>query len=167
MIIQRVNRTDAEKVYIVVHNVDATSVTTGQGAVYCNAANAAAAAASADGKSVIRVTGSNDLMNFAGIAAQDIPADGYGRTQIWGYCDSIMVSHRAANTTIGAGLIAESVLIPAGLAGTWTSTAGQDALSVINPGIGPRVMIFDTVVLSLSLHSAGANVWAKGFVRGF
>lgn len=167
MLIQRVNRTDAEKVFIVVHNAEATSITTGQGMTFCNAANGAAAAASADGKSVLRMTGSNDLLNFAGIAKNDIVSDGYGLSQIWGYCDSIMMSHRAGNTTIGAGLIAETLLIPGGLAGTFTSTAGQDALSVINPGCNGRlVAIFDTIVLSLSQYSTGGNVWGKGFVRG-
>ncbi len=172
MLIQRVNRTDAEKVYIVVKNSDASSITTGLGAMFAHIAGGSPAA-SVDGAGVLLVTGasaaaSNEaMMNFAGIAAADIPSGSVGLVQNWGYCNSIAVSHRGANTTIGAGLIAEVMLMPSALAGTFTSTVPQDALSVYQPGgAGMVVMIADTVVLSLSLHSLGAYVWAKGFVRG-
>lgn len=168
MQIQRVNRTDAEKVYIVVTNADAATVTTGLGMTFCNAANGAAAGASVGGTEVLMVNNATShMLNFAGIAAQDIAVGAAGRSQIWGYCDSVAVSHRGANTTIGGALIAETLLIPAALKGTFTSEAAQDALSVIGAGQGARfILIHDTVVLSLSLHSAGAYVYAKGFIRG-
>jgi len=107
------------------------------------------------------------MLNFAGIAAQDIITGGYGLSQVWGYNSSIMMSHRASNTTAGGGIIQETLLIPsATLVGTFTSTAGQDALSVINPGVNGRLIcLFDTVVLSLSAHSA-VGVFGKGFIRG-
>ena len=167
MQIQRTNRTDAEKVYIVVHNVEATSITTGQGAYFVGIQDGAAAA-SVDGKSVVRVGTAANMAQFAGVAAQDIVADGYGRTQIWGWCDSIMLSHRASNTTIGAGIVAETILTPsATLVGTFSSTTPQDALSVLAVGQAGRfVQIFETVVLSLSLWSTGGNIWGRGFVRG-
>ena len=168
MQIQRVNRTNAEKIFIIAHNAEANSITTGMGAMYCNAVNAAAAAVSADGISVLRITGAASMYSFAGIAAQDIPSDGYGRVQAWGYCDSIIMSHRASNTTIGAGLVAETFLLPGGVAGTFTSTTAQDITLSSLTALGilsKTVQIFDTVVLSLSLHSAGAWVWGKGYVR--
>ena len=168
MLISKVNRTSAEKVFIVVHNVEASSITTGMGATFCNAVLGAAAAASADGLSVLRVRASTngDMISFAGIAAQDIVSDGYGLTQVWGYNSSIMMSHEAANLTVGAGLVAESILQPGSLAGTFTSKTPQDALSTYNIGQAGRIIqIYDTCNISLSAHSA-VGVYAKGFIRG-
>lgn len=166
MIIQEVNRTDPEKIYMIVHNTEATSITRGQGVAFVGGA---AAQVSNDGISAVRATANADLMRFAGIANRDIPADGYGLVQIWGYVDSIMFSHRASNTTIGFDPnVAHSYLIPSATkAGAFTSTAPQDALSVVGVGGGAMIQAWDTVVLSLSLHSAGGHVWGKGFVRGF
>ena len=166
MQLQRVNRTDAEKVFIVVHNVDATSITTGQGSHFLGAWDNAA---SVNGVDVIRTRAAIDFVLFAGVAAQDIAVDGYGRSQLWGFCDSVMMSHKAGNTTIGAGLVAETILGHAGttkIGAFWTETA-QDALSVMGIGQAGRfVMALETVVLSLSLHSAGSHVWGPGFIRG-
>lgn len=165
MYIQRVNRTNPEKVFIVVHNAEATSVTTGMGVTFCNAAKGAAAAASADGMAVVKVTANADMMSFAGVAAQDIVTDGYGRSQVWGYNNSIMMSHEAANLTVGAGLAAQTILQPGSLAGTFTSLTPQDALSTYNIGqAGKYIQIYDTCVISLSAHSA-VGVFAKGFIR--
>lgn len=164
MIISKVNRTDAEKVFVVVHNTEATSVTTGQGVIFCHAA---AGVNSIDGSSVVRVPASSNvsMLHFAGIAAQDIIKDGYGLSQVWGYCSSVMMSHEAANLTVGAGLIAQTVLQPGGAAGTFTSLTPQDALSVCAVGqAGKFVLILDTCNISLSAHAA-AGVFAKGFVR--
>jgi hypothetical protein len=167
MLIQRVNRTDAEKVFIVIQNVNDTSITTGMGAVFCNAATGAAAGVSADGIQAVKTQNAVDTLSFAGVAAQDIQTLAYGLVQCWGYVDSVMLSHRAGNTTIGGALIAETVLQPTTtLDGTFTTETEQDGLSVAQAGVGGGyVQIFDTVVLSLSLHSLGANVWGKGFVR--
>jgi hypothetical protein len=153
-------------VFIVVHNAEATSVTTGQGVTFCNAANGAAAAASADGVAVLRVAANASMISFAGVAAQDIVSDGYGLSQVWGYNSSIMMSHEAANLTVGAGLVAQTILQPGGLAGTFTSLTPQDALSTYNIGqAGKYIQIYDTCNISLSAHSA-VGVFAKGFIRG-
>ncbi len=166
MQIQRVNRTDAEKVFIVVRNMDATSITTGQGSHFMGAWDNAS---SVDGVSVIRTRAAVDFLLFAGVAAQDIAVDSYGRSQIYGLCDSVMISHKAGNTTMGAGLVAETILGHAGttkIGAFWSETA-QDALSVMGLGQGGRFVVnLETVVLSLSLHSAGSHVWGKGFIRG-
>lgn len=168
MLVQRVSRTLAEKVFIVVHNVEASSITTGMGATFCNAVYGAAAAASANGIDVLRVPASANgaMISFAGVAAQDIVADGYGLTQVWGYNSSIMMSHEASNLTVGAGLVAQTILQPGGLAGTFTSLTPQDALSTYLVGqAGRYIQIFDTCNISLSAHSA-VGVYAKGFIRG-
>lgn len=164
MIISKVNRTSAEKIFINVHNVEATSITTGQGAIFCCAPYGVN---SIDGVSVVRVPASGNaaMLNFAGIAAQDIVADGYGLVQAYGYCNSIMMSHEASNLTVGAGLIAQTILQPGGLAGTFTSLTPQDALSVCAIGqAGKYVVLWDTCNISLSAHAA-QGVFSKGFVR--
>jgi hypothetical protein len=167
MLIQRVNRTDAEKIFIAVKNVEDTSITTGQGAVFCNAVNGAAAGVSADGIQVLRATTTANMVSFAGVASQDIVTEGVGLVQCWGVNTSVMFSHRASNTTVGAGLIAEIGLIPsATLAGAFTSTSPQDtAVStyLAAPDKFPMI-VMDTVVTSLSAHSA-IGVYGTAFIR--
>ena len=82
----RVTRTEVEKVYMVVHNVEESSITTGFGARYVGGPDTEAV--SNDGISVIKhATGTAGDLNFSGVAAQDIPADGYGLVQVWGFVD--------------------------------------------------------------------------------
>jgi len=157
---QHINREDTEKIFMVVHNVEATSITRGQGASYVGMA---LAQVSNDGHSVVRSTTDTSMMDFAGIAQQDIVADGFGLVQAWGFVDSIMCSHRAGNTTIDVADFTEAYLIPsATLPGTFTSTNPDLGLSRVAIIGGAKVQIWETVGLSMA---NGTPIFGKGFVR--
>lgn len=150
MQIQRVNRTDAEKVFIVVKNVDASTTTTGFGVRYVG--GAAAEIASTDGISTVKAGLS---AQFAGIAIEDIPSNGFGRVQAYGYVNSIAFSAEA-DKTVGVTGIANSFLKVGAVAGSWTSTQAEAALTT---GAYRYVQAWTTVNIS------GGVPTGSGFVR--
>lgn len=82
MLFKRVNRTDAEQVFIVVKNASTETIKAGYSCVFSLTA--------ADGVSVTKA-GSNTLGLFAGVAAADIPPNTYGLVQVYGYCDAAAI----------------------------------------------------------------------------
>lgn len=119
MLIQQLNRTDPERVQIVVKNVDGGgSLTTGLGVAL------AQAVASTDGVSAVRNTLALGL-GFCGIAAQDIAINAYGLVTAWGFAASVAISQSVGSWTIAAG----AVLKPSAVTGQWTSVVTPQSLS--------------------------------------
>lgn len=148
---QRVNRSDAEKIFMVIKNVDADSITTGWATRIVGAA--AAEIVSSDGVNAVKPTALNS--QFAGIAAEDIVSNGFGRVQVWGYVNSIAYSFEA-NKTVGVTGNASSFLKVGGAVGTFTSTQVPEALSTAQSKF---VQAFTTVNIS------GGIPYGSGFVR--
>lgn len=99
MLFQRVNRTDAEKVFVVVYNASGGAFTTGQAMCWdCGT--------SADG---IRVTtpATATLSAFAGLATAGIANGAYGLAQVYGYTASASVK-----PDITTALAAGSIMLP-------------------------------------------------------
>jgi len=99
MLFQRVNRTDAEKVFVVVYNASGGAFTTGQVLAWdCGT--------SADG---IRVTtpATATLSAFAGLASAGIANGAYGLAQVYGYTASASVK-----PDITTALVAGSIMLP-------------------------------------------------------
>lgn len=147
---QRVNRSDAEKVFVVVKNVDADSITTGLGVRHVG--GAAAEIVSTDGVNAIKAGLS---AQFVGIAAQDIASNSYGIVQAYGYVNSIAYSAEA-NKTVGVTGIANSFLKAGAVAGTFTSTQVPEALST---SAFKYLQAFTTVNIS------GGIPYGSGYVR--
>lgn len=124
MQIQRVNRTDAEKVYVMVKNVSATIATAGSAMRFVGGAGAEVA--STDGISSVLLTAVGEMPFLAGISVEDIAVNGYGRVQSWGYCTSALYSFQA-NKTVGIVSVSETYLRPGAAAGTLTSGMGPEA----------------------------------------
>ncbi len=122
---QRVNRTDAEKIYIVAKNVSATVATAGSAMRYRGTLGAAEAA-SADGAQTQLLAAVAEMPGLTGISIEDIAANGYGRIQAWGYCETALFSFEA-NKTCGIVTISETYLQPGGAGGTLTSGLGPEA----------------------------------------
>lgn len=121
MLIQQLNRTDAERVQIMVKNVDGSgSITTGLGV------NLVVAGASIDGISSVKSTAAA-IKGFAGVAVQDIPINGFGLVTAWGYVNSVQISHVGSSITITAG----DTLIPGAVAGTFFSSVTAQAMSTL------------------------------------
>lgn len=123
MQIQRVNRTDAEKIYIMVKNVSATVMTAGSATRFVGGTGAQVA--STDGISAVLLSAVNQMPFLAGIALEDIAVNGYGRVQAWGYCGTALYSFEA-DKTVGIVSVSESYLQPGGAAGTLTSGLGPE-----------------------------------------
>lgn len=153
MQIQRVNRTDAEKVFIIVKNVNGVTATTGLGMRLLG--GLAAEAASTDGIQAVLIESDAQMANFAGIVAKDIPDNSYGLVQAWGYVASLAYSAKA-NVTIGLEGIAKAFLKVGGLSGTWFSGGVPEALST---GAFKFVQVMATTGIS------GGVPYGSGFVR--
>lgn len=155
MQLQQVNRTDAEKVFINILNVEASSITTGYGARFVG--GAAAEIVSTDGISAVMTVGGGATMpQFAGIAAQDIAANSYGRVQSRGYVNSIAFSGVGTQLTVGVTGIAASFLIPGAAAGTFFSAGTPQA--VLSTGMGHYVQAWTTTLISAHPSFGSGNV---------
>ncbi len=120
MLIQQLNRTDAEKVQIVVKNVDGSgSITTGMGVVLCDLA------ASMDGIGALKGLVVS-AKYFVGVAAQDIPINGFGLVTAWGYAASVFLSQSVGSWTITAG---DTLILGATQSGAFTSVVLAQAVS--------------------------------------
>jgi hypothetical protein len=151
MLIQQLNRTDAEKIQIIVKNVDGSgSITTGMGAVVVQTG------ASVDGISAVRSTAAL-WKGFVGVAQQDIAINGFGLVTAWGYANSVAISNVGSSITITAG----DYLKPGAVAGTFFS--GQAAAETLSTLLYRTVVAANTTPNALS---AVADSYNAGFVRG-
>jgi hypothetical protein len=98
MILQRVNRSDPEKVFIVCSNGYSTaSLTNGQTVMWD--------LGDANGVSVTRSSGARRAHAFAGIASETIAAGAYGLIQVYGYHAAVIVdSNTSADIFTGCAL---------------------------------------------------------------
>lgn len=151
MQLQRVNRTDAEKVFIIVKNGDVDSITTGFGVRHVG--GAAAEIVSTDGVTAVK---SGLSPQFIGIASQDIAPNGFGLVQSWGYVNSVAYSSEA-NKTVGVTGIANSFLKAGAVTGSWTSTQAPEAIST---GTFKYVQAWTTANIS-----SGPFSYGSGYVR--
>lgn len=121
MLIQQLNRTDAEKIQIMVKNVDGGgSITTGFGAMFVTAG------ASIDGISATKSTGAA-IKGFVGVSTQDIAINGFGLVTSWGFVNSVQISNVGTSITITAG----DTLLPGAVAGTFFSSITAQAMSTL------------------------------------
>jgi hypothetical protein len=151
MLIQQLNRTDAEKVQIIVKNVDGGgSITTGMGAALVQTG------ASIDGISAVRSSASL-WKGFVGVAAQDIAINGFGLVTSWGYANSVAISNVGTSITITAG----DYLKPGAVAGTFFSA--QAAAETLSTLLYRYVVAATTVPVDIS---NAATSYVAGFVRG-
>ena len=122
MLIQQINKTDADRILILVKNVDGSgSITTGFGAALV------ATNASGTGFNAVRTASTAGAVGgqFCGIALQDIAINAVGLVTAWGFAASIALSQSVGSWTITGG----DTLIPAAVAGTFTSVVTNVALS--------------------------------------
>ncbi len=121
MLIQQLNRTDPERVQIMVKNVDGSgSITTGLGVMF------ATAGVSIDGVSSVKATAAG-IKGFCGVAIQDIGINGFGLVTAWGQVASVQISNVGSSITITAG----DTLIPGAVAGTFFSSITAQAMSTL------------------------------------
>ena len=147
MLIHQINRSDAERVLIMVKNVDGSgSITTGMGV------NLVQAGASIDGIGAIRSTAAT-IEGFCGVAKQDIAINGFGLVTAWGYAASVYISNVGSSITITRG----DILKPGAVAGSFFSSLTDEAMSTL---LYRYVIAADTTVAVSALN------WQQGVVKG-
>lgn len=146
MDIQQVNRGDAESIRVAFKNVDGGgSITAGYGV------RVVTTAASFDGISSIQSTAA-DIKNFNGVAARDVPINGFGKATVWGYAASIAISNVGTSITVTAG----DILKPGAVAGTFFSSVTDAAMTTL----------LNKYIIAGQTNTVSALAWVSGFVHG-
>jgi hypothetical protein len=146
MDIQQINRNDPESIRVAFKNVNGGgSITTGYGI------RLVASAASFDGLSAVTSTAAA-LKDFLGIAAQDVPINGFGKSTVWGYAASIVLSNVGTSITVTAG----DTLKPGAVAGTWFSSVTDAAMTTL----------LNKYIVAGQTQTISALAYVSGFVRG-
>ena len=96
MLFHRVNRTEAEKIFIICQNVSGSTMTAGYSVVFDTGANV-------DGVRVTKAS-ATDLQAFAGVVDEDIDSNAFGRIQIYGYRSSAYIYSSKSALLTGDGL---------------------------------------------------------------
>lgn len=120
MLTQQLNRNDAERIQLVVKNVDGSgSITTGMGVALV------VTAASGDGIGAIKAVATSGSA-FCGVAVADIAINAFGLVTAWGYANSVFLSQSVGSWTITSG---DVLRLNATQAGAFTSVFTDQALS--------------------------------------
>jgi hypothetical protein len=124
MLLQRVNRTDAERVFVVVYNATGSACVAGDALTLDHVTTP-------DGVRAIQPTTAN--LNLVGLAASAIPAASYGLAQAYGLCTFASVIPDVT-TTQAAG----KVLMPTngssnlgGVAAKTASSTGENVAQIV------------------------------------
>ena len=96
MLFQRINRTDAEKIFMIVQNVSGSTATQGYNVVLD-------VSASVDGVRVPQAS-STDRPAYSGCADSDIADDAYGLVQVYGYRTDLFIYSSAGSSVAGDNL---------------------------------------------------------------
>jgi len=142
MDIQRINRTDAEKVYHHFRNMSGATMNANGGVCLDMGTTV-------DGVSSVAPAAAS-FLGWIGIADQDVADTEYGRAQIYGYRDSILLSHEGTSVTVTVG---DALHLVTGQAGLNTSTV--QALSTVG---------FRYVAVSTS-QTISAAAYTDGIIR--
>jgi hypothetical protein len=94
MQITGLNRTGNENVYRNVLNVEGATITTGLPVSLANTSN--------DGVSAVIANATADYPGFIGVAVQDIANNDYGKIQVGGFVNSVLVSSIGSSATVNA-----------------------------------------------------------------
>lgn len=138
MLLQQLNRGDAERVFIIIQNRSGVSST--QGAMACFDYSALAASLG----NAIATPATSNLALFAGVLDADIAADGYNLCQVYGYRASIVVN-------VGGASVSSAGLLIGPLNACWSGNSNGRTF-----GLGP-IAVFDN-----DLSGSG---WVRGFIR--
>lgn len=146
MDIQAINRNDPESIRVAFKNVHGGgSLTTGYGI------QLATTAASFDGISTTPLAAAT-IKNFYGVVSKDVPINGFGKSTVWGYAASIVISNVGTSITVTSG----DTLIVGAVSGTWFSSVTDAAMTTT----------LGRFVVAGSTANVSALAWVSGFVRG-
>lgn len=96
MQIQTINRDNSEKVFVTAKNVEGATISAGLPV-------ARALGVSNDGVNSVIANAAADYPGFIGVAVADIPNNEYGRIQVSGFVNSVLLSNVGTSVTINVG----------------------------------------------------------------
>ncbi len=112
MDLQRINRTDAEKVFVSYRNMSGSTIAANEGVCLD-------LGTTVDGISAVSPAAAS-FLGWIGIADKDVSDTEYGRAQAFGYRDSVLLSHEGTSVTVTLG---DALHLVTGQNGLTTSTA--------------------------------------------
>lgn len=136
----KLNRDGAENVYRTVRNAEGATITTGLPVSLVNT--------STDGIKAVISNAAADHPGFIGVAVEDIANNDYGRIQISGFINSILLSHAGTSITINAG----DPLVP--------SPSGMFSGAPTYANSGFKFVIASNVPVAVS-----ASAYASGLIK--
>jgi hypothetical protein len=116
MLFQRVNRSDAEKVFVVVKNVSGGALVAGEAVCWDSSATV-------DGVNVT-TPATATLSAFAGVTTEAVADDGYSVIQVYGYKSDVQVLN-----DITTAMVAGQILLPVNGDGTFSAAAATSDAS--------------------------------------
>ena len=141
MLFQRINRTDAEKVFMIVQNVSGSTATQGYNVVLDVGANT-------DGVRVTQAS-STDLQAYIGAADKDIANNAFGLVQVYGFRTDLFI-----HSSVGSSVAGDELTITADQWGVTPQATSGDAKS------------FGFLCEAISASSSSQyNSTAKAFIR--
>jgi len=143
MQLQQINRDNAEKIFMSIKNVSGDTISGNYAVCLACTGN------SVDGLSAVAPVNTS-FAGWVGIADKDIADAGYGRSQIFGYRDSVLLSHEGSSVTVTIG---DCLHLVTGQFGLNTSTV--QALST---------MLSRTVICAATT-TISAAAYCKGIIR--
>ena len=139
MLIQGVNNQEATKVFVVHRNMSG-------GTMNANAGVCFDLGTTVDGVSSIAPDAGSTL-GWIGITHRDVGDTGYSLAQIWGFRDSVLLSHEGTSVTVTIG---DALHLVSGVSGLNTSTV--EALSTMG---SKHVALAETSDLSAAAYVGG------------
>ena len=141
MLFQRINRTDAEKVFMIVQNVSGSTATQGYNVVLD-------VSGSVDGVRVTQAS-STDLQAYIGCADTDIANNAYGLVQVYGYREDLFIY-----SSVGSSVAGDELTVTADKWGLTPQASSGDAKS------------FGFICEAISASSSSQyHLTAKSFIR--
>ena len=142
MQIQSINRTDSDKVFVSYRNMSGSTISAN--AAVCNDLGT-----TIDGVSSI-APASGSFLGWIGIAHRDVADTGYSIAQVYGYRDSVLISHEGTSVTVTAGNALHLVTGQFGL-----STSTVEGLSACG----------FKYVINATTSTISAAAYVKGVIR--
>ena len=148
MLFQRINRSDPERIFIVVKNGYATAaLTNGQPVTWD--------LSSVDGVNVTKQGATDTAHAFAGVVAETIPIGGFGLVQVYGYHSAVIVdASTTADIFTGAALYCRVAAF--NLKNGWQASGASTAITLNTVG----------AVAAVALTSYG-SVGTTGTIAAF
>lgn len=159
MQIQMINKSDAEKVFVVFKNVEAVTTSTGLGV------QLVASGVSCDGIQSVKQAATTYSKYFYGVSKADVAVNGFGIATVWGLADSVALSAVGTSITITSG----DQLWPSSVAGYFFSSSAND-VKVVNAGLSAltAAQLFPATknyVSAVDTITISAQAYVRGLVR--